>query len=213
MSGARSGHAAEPPDQRTRLRGRHVQPSRLTRRHFLEPAADTSVADHRTGAQLRPLCARQTRAAVSARPLPAAWIAGRYALLVRVVAGEQPGGSQLADAPLRRSEQETYSRQFALFVQARFQDDYRSRFQIIFLERTGNTVKLAGGQAQKSPASSRASGSRGTGCSDRLPVEPRKVAPQAAMACLRFWSILSRKPVVESHFWSAPTSRARSLVM
>jgi acyl-CoA dehydrogenase len=36
---------------------------------------------------------------------------------------------------------------------------------------------------------------------------------QAAIAFLRLSSILSRKPVVESHFWSAPTRRARSLVM
>jgi hypothetical protein len=33
------------------------------------------------------------------------------------------------------------------------------------------------------------------------------------MAAERFSETLSRKPVVESHFWSAPMSRARSLVM
>ncbi len=33
------------------------------------------------------------------------------------------------------------------------------------------------------------------------------------MAVERFSETLSRKPVVESHFWSAPMSRARSLVM
>src|SRR5581483_708530 len=37
--------------------------------------------------------------------------------------------------------------------------------------------------------------------------------PGYAIAFLRFSSTLSRKPVVESHFWSAPTSSARSLVM
>src|SRR5262245_43230720 len=35
----------------------------------------------------------------------------------------------------------------------------------------------------------------------------------AAIAAFKFSSTLSRKPVVESHFWSAPTSSARSLVM
>src|SRR5262245_56307253 len=33
------------------------------------------------------------------------------------------------------------------------------------------------------------------------------------IALRRFSSTLSRKPVVESHFWSAPTSSAKSLVM
>jgi len=32
-------------------------------------------------------------------------------------------------------------------------------------------------------------------------------------AFLRFSSTLSRKPVVDSHFWSAPTSSAKSLVI
>src|SRR5262245_55129518 len=34
-----------------------------------------------------------------------------------------------------------------------------------------------------------------------------------AIAAFRFSSTLSRKPVVESHFWSAPTSSARSFVI
>src|SRR5438270_13583852 len=35
----------------------------------------------------------------------------------------------------------------------------------------------------------------------------------AAIALLRFAEILSRKAVVESHFWSAPTRSAKSFVM
>src|SRR5687767_3948390 len=36
---------------------------------------------------------------------------------------------------------------------------------------------------------------------------------QTFMAFFRFSSILSRNPVVDSHFWSGPTRIARSLVM
>src|SRR5262249_341098 len=46
------------------------------------------------------------------------------------------------------------------------------------------------------------------GMSSRLPC-----GSDYAIAFFKFSSTLSRKPVVESHFWSAPTSRARSLVM
>src|SRR5262249_32067101 len=46
------------------------------------------------------------------------------------------------------------------------------------------------------------------GMSSRLPC-----GSDYTIAFFKFSSTLSRKPVVESHFWSAPTSRARSLVM
>src|SRR5471032_660383 len=35
----------------------------------------------------------------------------------------------------------------------------------------------------------------------------------ACIALVRFSDTLSRNPVVESHFWSAPTSKAKSLVI
>ncbi len=47
----------------------------------------------------------------------------------------------------------------------------------------------------------------------RAPVVAHGPTAQAAMALRMFSLTFSRKPVVESHFCSAPTSRARSLVM
>src|SRR5690606_33121480 len=47
----------------------------------------------------------------------------------------------------------------------------------------------------------------------RSSADCRQAVLQAAIAFFRFSSILSRKPLVVSHFWSGPTSSARSLVM
>jgi hypothetical protein len=140
-------------NQRTRFSGRHIQPSFLTGRCFYKATAHQSgaaaAAADAARTQLRPLRARRIRAAASARPLSAARIAGRHALLVRVVAGQQTGGSQFADAPLGRSEQEAYSRQLPLFDQVWFQDQLSPQLQTIFLEHTMNTVKLAERAQQK----------------------------------------------------------------
>src|ERR1035438_7054599 len=46
----------------------------------------------------------------------------------------------------------------------------------------------------------------------RVPEKP-KAAYAGAIALVRFSATLSRKPVVESQRWSAPTRSARSLVM
>ena len=50
-------------------------------------------------------------------------------------------------------------------------------------------------------------------CSMLATLSPQAGRGNYAIAFFRFSSILSRKPVVESHFCSGPTRRARSLVM
>ena len=95
--------------------------------------------------------------------------------------------------------------------------DLTSRFNAVDLVRKGSEA-LGGKGGGGRPDMAQAGGPDGPRLPTRSPPSgPRSRRPdrggQAAIALVRFSATLSRKPVVESQRWSAPTRSARSLVM